>query len=122
MVLAGLAVAAILFAVTPARMPPIDAGLGPMTVPYLLAFGVVLVPILSDRRDIVANKLDGWAGVGVLVVLMALVGYTLTDLQLLGEYASIRRLPRRVRSVRVLAIRCAIGCLATIAAIMVLRR
>jgi hypothetical protein len=50
-----------------------DGGIGPRALPYLGVFGALAVPILSDEDDLVANKVDGWFGIGVLAVIAAVL-------------------------------------------------
>jgi len=108
MLAAGLAAYLLVFAATPDRMPGIDAGLGPQSIPYLGAFSVVLVPVLSDDQDLIATKVAGWLGIGVLVVAVGVLGYAVGDVRNLGRYLSSGDLPKHVKNLRALITRSAI--------------
>jgi hypothetical protein len=88
----------------PLLHPGVNGGIGANTVPFLGLFGVLAVPVLSDRTEFIATKADGWWGVGVLVVLVGVISYAMSSLQKLGDYLATGRLPRRVASVRSLTI------------------
>ena len=115
----GFAVAA---AGIPGRHPGVDTGLGPETVPFLGLFGVLAVPIFSDRTEFLATKVDGWPGVAVFVAVLVVLGLTMGELQKAGGYLATRRLPGRTRSARALVIRCAVLVAAAIALAAVFRR
>jgi hypothetical protein len=91
-----------LFVLAASAIPRLHAGVDPgnglRTLPYLGIFGAVAVPILSGPHDFVADKVDGWIGIGVLAGIGAVLLATATGLVNVVHYVATGRLQRRFSS------------------------